>query len=75
MAFKKRVALNINTKANVIDASERDKLYVSEGIVTGFSLGINLVELQPPLWSNGQSSWLQSRSTGSIPGAIRFSEN
>jgi hypothetical protein len=26
------------------------------------------------MWSSGQSSWLQSRESGSIPGATRFSE-
>jgi hypothetical protein len=25
----------------------------------------------PPLWSSGQSSWLQIRGPGSIPGTIR----
>jgi hypothetical protein len=27
-----------------------------------------------PLWSSGQSSWLQIQSPGSIPGATRFPE-
>jgi hypothetical protein len=27
----------------------------------------------PPLWSSGQSSWLQIRGPGSIPGTTRFS--
>jgi hypothetical protein len=28
----------------------------------------------PPLWSSGQSSWLQIGGPGSIPGITRFSE-
>jgi hypothetical protein len=32
-------------------------------------------EIRPPLWSSGQSSWLQiQRGPNSIPGATRFSE-
>jgi hypothetical protein len=32
-------------------------------------------ESRPPLWSSGQSSWVQiQRGPGSIPGATRFSE-
>jgi hypothetical protein len=30
-----------------------------------------LVICQPPLWSSGQSSWLQIRSSGSIPGTTK----
>jgi hypothetical protein len=28
----------------------------------------------PPLWSSGQSSWLDPEVLGSIPGTTRFSE-
>jgi hypothetical protein len=30
---------------------------------------------RPPLWSSGQSSWLQIRSPGSIPGTTRKQES
>jgi hypothetical protein len=32
------------------------------------------VHCRPPLWSSGQSFWLQIEVPGSIPGATRFSE-
>jgi hypothetical protein len=39
----------------------------SEKIVYELIVGL----LGPPLWSSGQSSWLQIRRPGSIPGTTR----
>jgi hypothetical protein len=35
---------------------------------------VTCLDSRPPLWSLGQSSWLQTEVSGSIPGATTFSE-
>jgi hypothetical protein len=44
-------------------------------VLRKFKFHIHVKQDWPPLWSSGQSSWLQiKKMPGTIPGATRFSE-
>jgi hypothetical protein len=53
---------------------EHFSMYIVNGVGMQEIITYSYIFEGPPPWSSGQSSWLQTQRTGSIPDVTRFSE-